>query len=301
MNSDDIKNCMCCNSTNTIPVTDDSFFNFPVFKCEDCLYHFVSYQDDEKTMQQYYNETYWSVFRNIHNKKIKDQKVDDAYLIKKLPGPIRSIVELIGVRKSQAYSQFKYLQPFLKGTTMFEIGPGEGFMLELFEKKNFHVFGMEASKENLQIINSKLNKGEIQIGFAEDISKINKKFDVIILSHVLEHLVDCRKVLLKIKNLLKDGGIFFIEVPNCESEKELEHSILTQPHLHHFTKQSIEILLKDMGFEIIKIDTFSAHVVSFWQHLKYLLKWILKIDHYTPASQKQGNYLRIITTCDKLN
>ena len=294
-----ISKCNCCYSENIEQVYDDSFFNLPVMKCMDCLFHFAMYDEDEKNMQKYYNETYWPVFRNIHNKKILDQKVDNAYLIKKLPSPIIKLIEFTGVRKSLAYSQFKYLKSYLKGKTLFEIGPGEGFILELFEKNNYNVFGMEASKENLDIISSKLSNGKIEIGFAEDISKINKKFDIIILSHVLEHLVDCRKVLLNIKNLLVDDGIFFIEVPNCKNFEMLEHSIYTQPHLHHFTKLSLEILLKDLGFKIIRIDTFSANVVSLTDHFKYLLKWIFKIDHYVVAPENQGNNLRIIMTHNK--
>jgi len=265
----------------------------------DCLFHYVLYEDDEKNMQKYYNETYWPVFRNLHNKKILDQKVDNAYLIKKLPNPIRTLIELTGVRKSLAYSQFRYLKPHLKGNTLFEIGPGEGFVLELFEKNNFDVFGIEASKENLKIIQNKLQNGKIQTGFAEDIPKIDKKFDVIIMSHVLEHLVDCRKILSNIKNLLTTDGIFFIEVPNCDQLESLEHSIFTQPHLHHFTKSSLQILLEDLDFKIIDIGTYDANVVSLWDHFKYLFKWIFKIDHYSKASENKGNNLRIIITNKK--
>jgi 2-polyprenyl-3-methyl-5-hydroxy-6-metoxy-1,4-benzoquinol methylase len=294
-----ISKCSCCFSKNIDQVYDESFFNLPIMKCLDCSFHFVLYEEDEKNMQAYYNETYWPVFRNIHNKKISDQKVDKSYLIKKFPTSIRKLIEFTGVRKSLAYSQFKYLKSHLKGKTLFEIGPGEGFVLELFEKNDFEVFGIEASKENLDIIDRKLRNGKIQTGFAEDISKIDKKFDVIILSHVLEHLVDCRKVLLNIKNLLNPDGIFFIEVPNCQDFDTLKNSIYNQPHLHHFTKLSLEILLKDLGFKIIQIDTFTANVVSLRDHFKYLFKWFLKIDHYSIASKTQGNHLRIIMTHNK--
>jgi len=300
-NQDFIKQCTCCHSKNTTQVYDDSFFNLPIMKCMDCSFHFVLYEKDEKEIQKYYNETYWPVFRNVHNKKILDQKVDNAYLIKKLPGPIRTLIDLIGVRKSLAYSQYKYLKPYLKGNTLFEIGSGEGFVLELFEKNNYDVFGIEASKENLNIIQKRLRNGKIQTGFAEDISKINKKFDIIILSHVLEHLVDCRKVLLNIKNLLIDEGLFFIEVPNCEHFETLEHSIFTQPHLHHFTMHSLQKLLKDLNFEIVQTDIFSANVVSLLDHFKYILKWIFKIDHYTITPKNKGNNLRIIITHKKQN
>lgn len=64
--------------------------------------------------------------------------------------------------------------------------------MELFEKQGFDVFGIEASQNNLEIINKKIKKGKCETGFAEDILKINEKFDLIIMSHVLEHITNLK-------------------------------------------------------------------------------------------------------------
>ncbi len=294
----DIKSleCICCNSKNLKKAFNNSFFDLPIKKCMNCYYHFVVYDQDDDVMKQYYHQTYWSVFRNLNNKKIIDQKVDNSYLIKKFPKPIINLIELTGVRKSLAYSQYNYLKQFIMGKKLFEIGSGEGFILELFEKQGFDVFGIEASENNLDIINKKLKKGKCETKFAEDISTINKKFDLIIISHVLEHIINCRKIIFDLKNLLSDTGILFIEVPNCGNEKSLIDSVTTQPHLHHFTKKSLQLLLEDLGFKIISIDIFSAHVRSIPEHAKYLLKWIFKIDHYSHSTENEGNLLRIVAT-----
>jgi len=126
--------CQCCNSKNLKKVFDDSFFDLPIKKCMNCSYHFVVYDQDEDIMKQYYHETYWSVFRNLNNRRITDQKVDNSYIIKKFPKPIINLIELSGVRKSLAYSQYNYLKSFVKGKKLFEIGSGEGFILgKLYE------------------------------------------------------------------------------------------------------------------------------------------------------------------------
>jgi 2-polyprenyl-3-methyl-5-hydroxy-6-metoxy-1,4-benzoquinol methylase len=206
------------------------------------------------------------------------------------------MIEFIGVRKSLAYSQYNYLKPYLKGQKLLEIGSGEGFVLELFEKKGFDVFGIEPSKDNLEIITKKLKKGKCKTGFAEELPQFDEKFDVIFMSHVLEHVVDCRSVLSKLKNVLSSDGILFIEVPNCQNEETLQYSITTQPHLHHFTKTSLEKLMYNCNLKILKNDTFRCDVITIQQHLKYLVEWIFKIDCYSPASEQTGNNLRMIIT-----
>ena len=119
---------------------------------------------------------------------------------------------------------------------------------------------------------------------------------MIIMSHVLEHLINCRLVISSLRELLAEDGTIFIEVPNCEDVIELEHSVFTQPHLHHFTEKSFEFLFKSCGYEIIKSDIFFSHVVTLAEHIKYMLKWFLKIDCYTKGTNSHGNVLRLIVS-----
>lgn len=285
--------CDCCKSDSTIEVYADSFFHMPVLKCKNCEGYFVK-NKDEIDLKKYYNETYWNVFRNINKKKIVEQKTDEAYLLKKFPNFIQNIIEETGIKKALAYSQQNYLKQFLKKGKLLEIGSGEGFILELFEKNGFEVLGIEPSEKNVELINEKLSKGKCKHGFVEDKFIDDKKFDVIIMSHVLEHVIDSREILEKLKNVLSDQGYLFIEVPNCGSKKYLEESILTQPHIHHFTKQSIQKLLESLELKIIKVNTLNGEVSSLSEHLKYFLFWVFKKDYFFPVEEKDGKYLRII-------
>lgn len=294
--NENLTKCQCCGSQKITKAYDDSFFNLPVLKCADCSVYFADYNEERSDMKEYYSETYWSTFRNVHNKKIEEGVVDDAYVIKKLPKFLRQIVEATGIRKSLARSQFNYLKPYIKGKDLLELGSGEGFVLEMFEDHGFQVYGIEPSKVNRQIINKKLRNGKCDTDFVENVSKSGKKFDVIIMSHVLEHLVNHRQVLEDLKKVLSKDGVLFIEVPNCENKETLEHSIKTQPHLHHFTRHGLEKLMEQLDYKIIRIDIFDARVISITEHFRYMILWVFGGDYYTPASGESGNNLRLIAT-----
>ena len=292
---DFIQKCPCCDSEIVSIAYENSFFELPVINCKNCSL-FFTLQNKREQIKDYYSDSYWSVFRNIKNQKIENQKYDNAYVIKKLPQFLRDLIEKTGVRKSLAFSQFNYLKPYIKGQNLFEIGSGEGFLLEMYEKNGFNVYGIEPSKVNIEIINSKLKHGKCENKFVEDFSFSGEKLDVVIISHVLEHLINGKEILANIRNGLVDGGVLFIEVPNCQHKETLDHSVVTQPHMYHFTKQSLQKLLEVAGFRVLKIDTFTAEVFSLRQHLLYFLCWVFKKDFYKMAPEIRGNRLRVIAT-----
>jgi len=81
----------------------------------------------------------------------------------------------------------------------------------------------------------------------------NKKFDVISLSHVLEHFNSPEKI-HDCLSLLKKDGLIFIEVPN-EEITFLNFCKTTgseTPHLMWFSTYAFEILSKKIGLEIIQ-------------------------------------------------
>src|SRR3972149_6092411 len=224
--------CQCCDSEKLENLKNSSFFKFPVLKCQNC--ESSSTQIDKNfDLKKYYDKIYWSTFRNIENKAVNKQEVDSGYLLKKFPKFIQDLVELTGVRKAQAFSQYNYIVPFIKGKKILEIGSGEGF--------------------------------------AEDVEKFNEKFDAIILSHVFEHVLNCRNLLDILNEKLSKNGILFLEVPNCSNKKILEHSIFEQPHIHHFTLKEFEKISNKTNFNILKKDIFYSDLDTLSSHLKFLV------------------------------
>ena len=115
--------------------------------------------------------------------------------------------------------------------------------------------GIEPDGRNVSMINKKLKKGKVIESSVEEFST-DEVFDVIWMSHVLEHLLEPMNFLKKIKNNLKNNGIFFIEVPNCEYEPTLQSSIQKNPHLFHFTTKSLSKLVEKLDYKILSCDVF---------------------------------------------
>ena len=85
----------------------------------------------------------------------------------------------------------------------------------------------------------------------EYILKINKKYDLIILRHYLEHFDDPSKLLTCLSNCLKDKGQIYLEIPDCSRFiKEGIPLFLWEQHKSYFTKNSISKLIKSSGFKI---------------------------------------------------
>ena len=128
-----------------------------------------------------------------------------------------------------------------------DIGAGSGlFYLQL------NRIGFEKTTKNIiepQIKNHEwYKKNNINI-IEESIFHINEKhnnsFDLIFLSHSLEHFdsISVNTLITNIYKLLNKNGKIFIEVPNADLEKFKNSNENMQPHLSFFTKKFLNNIL----------------------------------------------------------
>lgn len=82
-----------------------------------------------------------------------------------------------------------------------------------------------------------------------------KKFDLINLWHVLEHVQDCASAIKQLHEICADDGIVFVSVPRFDQENWLE-STLNHVHRHSFSVRSLVRLLELNAFDIIETRTY---------------------------------------------
>ena len=143
----------------------------------------------------------------------------------------------------------------LKKKKIIEIGSGYGEYLSLLDKENLKSFGIEFS--NSAIKASRKKKLNVMKGY---INKVNYKlnhspFDAFFIFSFLEHMPNINVVLRAIHKNLNQNSIGLIEVPNFNLilKKKL-FSEFIRDHLFYFTKESLEIICKKNGFELIDIS-----------------------------------------------
>ncbi|WP_309387118.1 class I SAM-dependent methyltransferase [Cerasicoccus frondis] len=79
------------------------------------------------------------------------------------------------------------------------------------------------------------------------------KYDVVVLSHVLEHLTHPDQKIFQIGNLLVDDGLLLIEVPNILSPTWWGPGMFHIGHVNQFYPETLVMLLQSQGFALNKL------------------------------------------------
>ena len=131
--------------------------------------------------------------------KIKKDAYEEKYYGKKVIDPDGKVRNLSNERKKKIKNNFEFISNLKKMTPgkILDIGCGYGWILSSLNNK-WKKFGIEKSK----LASSKASKYCKIISNDFNKFKTNKKFDVVLMIHVIEHLKEPEKV-LKVKKLIK--------------------------------------------------------------------------------------------------
>jgi 2-polyprenyl-3-methyl-5-hydroxy-6-metoxy-1,4-benzoquinol methylase len=151
--------------------------------------------------------------------------------------------------KKRSERQVAYI---LSGTgqadEVLDIGCSIGYTLHLFRKRGSRqVIGVEPSPSCATIAKEKFGI-EIKTGpFRKEIVE-GRRFDVILLSHVLEHLKHPAAVLEDVRPMLKEDGALFVEVPDIDLFDERDPYQFSFEHINYFNLQTLRNLMSRCGF-----------------------------------------------------
>ena len=173
------KSCLLCNYNKfeiiSSKIRDSK--NHKIIKCKKCnhiqIFPVPTINEDKKFYDKNLQDKNINYFGGMkeHRKKSLDDTVRRVNMIKK------------HIKKSDR---------------ILEIGSGHGFFVESLECEGYNITGIEISKEKRRLA-KKITKGDIlDIDINQEIPKL-KKFNVIVLFHVLEHIINPIEFLKKSK------------------------------------------------------------------------------------------------------
>ena len=140
-----------------------------------------------------------------------------------------------------------------KKIKLLEIGPGPGAFFCLadeFPLTEYHA--IETDKSCYKI----LKKLDIKINESGDLNNFECYFDLIIVSHVLEHVSSPIFFLKPLIKSLNNKGIIFIEVP-CNDWK---HKKIVEPHLLFFDKMTMQTLIDQLNLKALKVAYYGKSI-----------------------------------------
>jgi SAM-dependent methyltransferase len=139
-----------------------------------------------------------------------------------------------------------------KGTgRLLDAGCNEGRGLRIYARNGFQVEGLELNPIAAAV--ARESGFTVHLGDTTDFTAC-AAYDVIVLSNVLEHARDPKKVLINARRNLKPGGQLWISCPNSRSwlRKVFGRSWINWHvpfHISHFSAETLQRLLTDADFQ----------------------------------------------------
>ena len=164
---------------------------------------------------------------------------------------------LLDSSRLQADVTFRFFREHSKvpieGSRLLEIGCGLGDFLLLARQTGADVLGVEM--EGLYAAHAEQAGLPIVRNHVEAMA-FDRRFDIVAMFHVLEHLEDPKATLTALGPRLAEGGQVFIEVPNILGPWNLTLAEFFRiEHLYNFSHQTLEALLAESGYRIVASDT----------------------------------------------
>ncbi len=155
-----------------------------------------------------------------------------------------------------------------KFTKILEVGAGDGSILKYLDEWAFaaELNALEISESGVEQIRKRQLKNlkSVQLFDGYRIPYSDNEIDLVILSHVLEHVEYERMLLREIRRVSKN---VVIEVPidyRFDVDKKIKH-FLAYGHINMYTPSSLRFLVQTEGFEVVgdKITIIEPEVTKF--------------------------------------
>ena len=257
-----VKKCPCCNSTNFLkspavlmPFISKRIFDYDLIsieeswllynfpsgiclsqcascQCQDCNFLFLDMRFDDEEMSLLYDD-----YRGETYTKMRDF-YEPGYALK----------------NCQMESGIKYkpeIENFLSSlghyNSVLDWGGDDGINTPFEDADNVYIYDISGKKVLPNFIS--LNQNEL----------LDKEYDLIVCSNVLEHVSYPQDILREILPLMNKRTILYIEVPyekimsrNCDSNTIYQTKKHWHEHINFFSQKSLEELFKNLDLQIVK-------------------------------------------------
>lgn len=166
---------------------------------------------------------------------------------------------------------FNNLVDVRSGFKWLEIGAGLGKLSYIAKSKGLSVTVSEIDNDAIEFLNKQMGFTDILPGDLESLYQTNllidENYDIVVMNHVLEHVIDLFTTLNIVHHILKPRGIFYIGVPNLDSfgytiYRAMCYLTMKIPgivdgieHTYGFTPRTLRQCLHKAQFEIKQIRT----------------------------------------------
>jgi 2-polyprenyl-3-methyl-5-hydroxy-6-metoxy-1,4-benzoquinol methylase len=265
--------------------TTDDIFN--VVRCNNCGLVYLNPRPDLSELKTIYPDNYYAYIMESANNKQKDH---DSPVYK--------------ARKAVYLGRLEKVLAMCRNTgplKVLDVGCGDGRVLNWYrevDKYQVETYGVEFDENS--VAKARAAGHQCFLGTFEDVDIPKDFFDLVIATHVIEHVADPKMFAARALEVLKPNGIFLCETPNVDS---LDANLFQKQHWggYHFprhwvlyTPSTFRKMAESVGFNVERIGFHPAPAFWNWTGHSLLKSWGHKnlADFLFPPADFQKSNLR---------
>ena len=243
--------CNLCGSNSFILLSRNDRYGFrnSAYGCRRCGLVFLNPVMTKQAYTDFYRDTYRPLVSAFHGKEISEKTLHNE-------------------QKVYGSALASLMQPYVQIDShhnLLDIGGSIGLVAEeLCTKFTLNGFVLDPAPRELE--QAKSRGLQTLLGTLDDIDiESSNKFDIILLCQTIDHCVDISRDLSRIRELLNDGGIFYVDIIDLKYIYLRENSFIEAikpDHPYYLTELTIEAYLKKVGFRIL-LTEYAEHRVGY--------------------------------------
>ncbi len=242
-----VSQCNLCGFEKFTVITLVDRYTFPATACacQNCGLCFLSPVMTPAEYSDFYARTYRPLVSAYHGRLIDAQTIQ-------------------GEQREYAEALSSFLSPFLENSgckTILDVGGSTGVVARSLARR-FKMSATVLDPAADELACAQAEGLTIKPGFIEDFES-KESFDLILVCQTIDHFLDARGGMEKIRRLISPNGLLFLDIVDFRAAYLRNWSVeeaVKIDHPYYFTQETAAALLKRVGFEIIRANFAGDHL-----------------------------------------
>jgi ubiquinone/menaquinone biosynthesis C-methylase UbiE len=229
-----------------------------IVRCRNCGFVYTNPIPTKRGLERFYSsgiKVDWGNKQNVHlMKDFSSRSVKKKFMQMK---PIKSPIGRIWVRQARLIRWNKYLP---QGGRFLDVGCAQGHLvIAAKSRKKWDCMGVDIQTHKLRHARVLDPDATICSAAVDELGFKDETFDVVTMTHLLEHTFDPCSVLLELSRILRTNGVLVVTVPNVAHPVsrlmgKRWRRVNPPVHLWYFSPQTLERLVEKAGMKTIHME-----------------------------------------------
>ncbi|MBW2543459.1 MAG: methyltransferase domain-containing protein [Deltaproteobacteria bacterium] len=245
--------CNLCGGDRFVTLAHRDRYGYPATAdgCLRCGLVFLNPAMTAEAYTEFYIDVYRPLVSAYHGRTIDAASIQDE-------------------QRDYASARADFIEPRMRERsckTLLDVGGSTGVVAHVM-KQRFDLRATVIDPAPLEIEVARAFGLKTITGFVEDYDAGGATYDFIVLCQTVDHLLDVSLSLSKIRNLISDDGLFFVDIVDFRAAYRRNGSVeeaVKIDHPYYLTDETMRAYLSRSGFDVLGVDYAADHL-----HVGYL-------------------------------